>query len=123
VARAAQQKNMMFNSSLIGVSKIGAEQHLHTADVARPRLRMALIDLYEQKIREEKDDARRANLQGEIEALFNALRRDLHKPIKADTVRRHFVGHWHLIQPIADRDGPLFDAIIAELHEALSDRA
>ena len=56
-------------------------------------------------------------------SLFNALRRDLHKPIKADTVRRHFVGHWHLIQPIADRDGPLFDAIIAELHEALSDRA
>ena len=46
------------------------------ADVARPRLRMALIDLYEKKIREEKDDARRANLQGEIEALFNALRRD-----------------------------------------------
>jgi tetratricopeptide (TPR) repeat protein len=46
------------------------------ADVARPRLRMALIDLYEKKIREEKDDAKRANLQGEIEALFNALRRD-----------------------------------------------
>lgn len=46
------------------------------ADVARPRLRMALIDLYEKKIREEKDEAKRANLQGEIEALFNALRRD-----------------------------------------------
>ncbi|MFM7180610.1 MAG: hypothetical protein ACKO2G_03980 [Verrucomicrobiales bacterium] len=46
------------------------------ADVARPRLRMALIDLYEKKIREEKDDDKRANLQGEIEALFNALRRD-----------------------------------------------
>ena len=46
------------------------------ADVARPRLRMALIDLYEKKIREEKDDAKRATLEGEIQALFSQLRRD-----------------------------------------------
>lgn len=46
------------------------------ADVARPRLRMALIDLYEKKIREEKDDSKRAVLQGEIESLFIQLRRD-----------------------------------------------
>lgn len=56
-------------------------------------------------------------------ALFAAIRRDLHKPVLAETVRAHFAMHWHLIAPIADRDGPLFDAIIAELHEALSDRA
>jgi hypothetical protein len=56
-------------------------------------------------------------------ALFAALRRDFHTPVKAATVRKHACMFWHLIAPIADRDGPLFDAIIAELHEALSDRA
>jgi hypothetical protein len=56
-------------------------------------------------------------------ALFAALRADLHKPVKAATVRSHFLLHFHLIAPLAERDGPLFDAIIAELHEALSDRA
>ena len=62
--------------------------------------------------------------QHEIDrALFAAIRADLHRPAKAATVRKHFLMHWQLIAPLADRDGPLFDALIAELHEALSDRA
>jgi len=56
-------------------------------------------------------------------AIFAEVRRALHKPVKAATVRKVFLAHWHLIEPLAERDPSLFDAIIAELHEALSDRA
>lgn len=56
-------------------------------------------------------------------ALVAALRRDLHAPVKADTVRKHILMHWHLIAPLAERDPALFDAIIETAHEALCDRA
>lgn len=56
-------------------------------------------------------------------ALFDAVRRDLHKPVKADTVRKHVLMHWHLIAPLVEREPTLFDAIIEEIHSALSDRA
>jgi hypothetical protein len=56
-------------------------------------------------------------------ALFNAIRADLHKPVMAKTVRAHFLLHFHLIAPLAERDPTLFDALIETLHEALADRA
>jgi hypothetical protein len=55
-------------------------------------------------------------------ALVRAITADLHKPVQAKTVRAHWLLHWHLIAPLAERDPALFDALIETLHEALSDR-
>jgi len=62
--------------------------------------------------------------QAEIDAATaNAIRRDIIKPKKAETIRAHFAMHWHLIAPLAERSPTLFDAIIEELHEQLLQRA
>lgn len=46
------------------------------ATIAKARLRMALIDVYEKKIKEEKDDTARNQLKGEIDGLFSQLKKD-----------------------------------------------
>ena len=62
--------------------------------------------------------------QAEIDAATAlAIRADIIKPVRAETVRSHFCMHWHLIAPMADRAPEIFDQIIEELHEQLIARS
>jgi hypothetical protein len=54
--------------------------------------------------------------------LYYIIRQMLHKPRKAETVRRAFLANLHIIVPLAERDPPIFDQIIEELYSALLDR-
>ena len=42
---------------------------------------------------------------------------DLRKPKTMKTIRRHFIGHWQHIAPLAERAPELFDSIILEMAE------
>jgi tetratricopeptide (TPR) repeat protein len=46
------------------------------AEIVKARLRMALIDVYEKKIKEEKNEQARNGLKGQVEGLFGQLKRD-----------------------------------------------
>jgi hypothetical protein len=56
-------------------------------------------------------------------ALCNAIMADILKPKKAETVRKHFMAHVHLMRGLAERSPNQFDAIIETLHEKLIETA
>jgi nucleotide-binding universal stress UspA family protein len=59
--------------------------------------------------------------QAQIDAhIVTTILGELRGPRKAETVRRHFVGLWPIIAPLADREPEQFDAIILELADRLS---
>ena len=92
------------------------------ADVARARLRMALIDVYDKKIRDEKDDAKKNRLKGEIEGLFAQLKRDF-DPAKMPNYTLNRIGDFLMKTGLGDQAKPYFNQVMKNADTSFRDKA